>query len=284
MKPAIVADSLACLPKEIVEKYNIEVVPANLLFGGKIYKDGLNLTAEQAYSFIEKSPETFSTSAPSPGDFLITLRKLINNGRKEILYIGLSSKLSATWNSARIAKEQIKSDFPEVKIEVIDSTFAGPGEAILISRAIQEIERGKSLSEIANLVDSLKRKVEVLLVLETIRYLYRSGRFPESATKIASLLPVKPILKFSEGKLALFGISNSKESCLEKILNFLKADWDQKTSEIWLTHADCENEVKSFKEKILKIYPSTKIFVTEFSPIIGYVTGRGTLGIGFFGK
>jgi len=284
MKIALVADSLACLPNEIVEKYGIKVVPANLLFEGKIYKDGINLTANRDYSFIEKNPETFSTSAPSPGDFLVAYRGLIDNDAKEILYIGLTSKLSATWNSARMAKEQIKSESPEVKIEVIDSTFAGPGEAILISTAIQEIEKGKNLEEIVSLVESLKKKVQVLFVLETIRYLHRSGRFPESATKIASLLPIKPVLKFSEGKLAIFGISGSKEGGTEKILNFLKTNWDQNTSEIWLTHADCEKEAQSFKEKISNIYPSAKIFITEFSPILGYVTGRGTLGVGFFVK
>ena len=148
-KIAILTDSLACITKEQKEKYEIEVVPANLRFEGKIYQDGQDLSASKAYQFLEKNPEEFASSAPSPGKFLEAYRKLSGETDK-ILCLSLSANISATWNSARIAKNLAKTELPNLKIELIDTGTVGAGQALLSLAAARAIKEGKSFEEIIN--------------------------------------------------------------------------------------------------------------------------------------
>ncbi len=284
MRIGIVVDSTAYLTQEEKSKYQVELVPINVRFEGKVYRDGVDLTPEQAYQFLEKNPEDWATSAPAPGDFLAAYKKQIEKGAEEILCLTLPQKLSATWNSARMAKELLKKEMPEVKVEVIDSGTTATGETLLVKRLVQLIEEGKRFEELIKITEDLKQKVRLFLILETLRYIYRSGRIPELASKIGSLLPLKPILGIHQGKFHFVGATISKEKSKEKILGVLKEEIDSNFLEIGLMYIDNLEEAKKLQEKIVSFLPSAKIFISEFSPIVGYAMGRGTIGIGFFAK
>lgn len=284
MKIALVTDSLAYPTREQQKIYQIEIVPVNVRFEGKVYREGVDLTPSQGYQFLEKNPEEFATSAPSPGDFLAAYQRAAQKGAKEILCLTLPQKISATLNSARMAQNLAKKELPQVRIEVIDSQTVAAGQVLLLLAAGRAIEEGKNLDEIIELVENLKKKVRVFLVLETIRHIYRSGRIPEVASKLGALLPLKPILTITEGKIHFAGAATSKEKGIEKILKILKENFDQSLPEIGLMHADCLSEGVELKEKIEKLFPSAKIFLSEFTPVMGYATGRGTLLIAFFSK
>lgn len=283
-KIAIVTDSIACPTKEQAEKYQIEIVPVNVRFEGKVYREWIDLSPRQAYQFLEKNPEDFATSAPSPGDFLTAYQKATKRGAKEILCLTLSAKLSATWNSARLAKELAKTELPQARIEVIDTNTAAAGQTLLVLAAARAAETGKSLVEIIQLIENLKKKVRAYILLETIRHLYRSGRIPEVASKMGALLPLKPILTISEGKIHFARTATSKSKGIEKLLKILKESFNENLPEIGVTHADCLSEAEELKEKIAKLFPLANIFISEFSPVMGYATGRGTLLIAFFAK
>lgn len=283
-KIAIVTDSTACFTPEQKSRYPIELVPVNIRFEGKVYREGINLTHTQAYQFLEKNPEDWATSAPSPGDFLAAFRRVAQKGAKEILCFTLPEKISATWNSARMAKELAKREMSQVKIEVIDSGTVAIGETLLGLKLGQAIEEGKSFEELIGMTEDLKKKIRVFLLLETIRYVHRSGRIPEVASKIGALLPLKPILSAFGGKVHFEGATTSKEKSKKKVLQILKESFDPNFPEIGLMYIDSLEEAEKFKEEISQLLPATKIFITEFSPIVGYATGRGTIGIGFFAK
>lgn len=284
MKIAIVTDSIICPTKEQKELYQFEIVPLNVQFEGKVFRDWVDLSPVQAYQFLDKNPEHWATSAPSPGDFLLAFKKAVEKGAKEILCLTLSEKLSATWNSARMAKESAKNELPGIKIEVIDTETAAGGQNLLCQFAAKEIKNGKKINEIVPLLEKLKEKVRVFMILETIRYIYRSGRIPEVASKIGAILPLKPILKISDGLIHFAGATTSKAKSKEKVLEILKQEWNETLPNICLMHADCLSEAGELKQKIQKLLPSAQIFITEFSPIMGYATGRGSLLIAFFGK
>jgi len=282
-KIALVTDSVACLTKEQIEKYKIFVVPVNLLFEGKVYKDGVDLTTEQAYQFLERKPNEFLTSAPSPEDFLRAYREATKFA-KEIICLTLSSKLSATHNSARMAKELIKTELPGLKIEILDSKTIGAGQALLILTAGRLVEEGKNFEEIIKWIKFLKEKVRISILVETIRYIYRTGRIPEIASRIGGILPFKPIFEVLDGKIHFLGITSSREKGKEKLFNILKNNFDQNLPEIGIMHARAKKEAEDLERKILSLFPSTKIFISEFSPIMGYATGPGVLGIAFYSK
>lgn len=283
-KIAIVTDSTVFFTEEEKAQYQIETVPINVMFEGRVYRDGVDLTTQQAYQFLKKNPKDWTTSAPAVGEFLAAFKKHALQGVKEIICLTLAKSISATWNNARMAKEIAKNELPELKIEVIDSGTGAVGETLIILRIGRAIEAGKNFQEIIELTENLKSKIRVYILLETIRYVYRSGRIPEVASKLGALLPLKPILSIFGGKLHFAGATTSMEKSKEKILKNLKENWNPDFPEIGLMHIDDFKEAKKIKEKISSILPSAQISISEFSPIIGYATGRGTLGIGFFTK
>jgi DegV family protein with EDD domain len=283
-KIGIVVDSTAYLNQEQILRYQIELVPINVMFEGKVYRDAIDLTPSRAYQFLEKNPKDWATSAPSVGDFLTAFKKLANQGAKEIICLTLPTAISATFNNARMAMEFAKTELPDVKIEVIDTGTATVGETLLVLAVARAIEAGKSFQEVVELAENLKSKVRVFLLLETIRYIYRSGRVPEVASKIGAILPLKPILSVHGGKLHFFSATTSMGKSEEKILKLLKDTWDENLPEIGLMYIESQQEVEKFKEEISSLLPKAQIFISEFSPVLGYAAGRGTLGIGFFAK
>ncbi len=283
-KIAIVVDSTAYFTPIEKSQYLIEVVPVNVMFEGKIYRDGINLTTDQAYQFLKKNPEDWATSAPSVGDFLTAFRKVSIQGVEAIICLTLAQSISATWNNARNAKEIAKKEMPELKIEIIDSGTAVVGERLLALRIGQMVKEGKEFGELVEMVENFKKKLRVFVLLETIRYVYRSGRIPKIASKIGAILPLKPILSVYGGKIKFKEATVSKEKGEEKIMEILKENFDENFPEIDLTYIDNLEEIKNFKKRISSLIPGVKISISQFSPIVGYATGPGTIGVGFFSK
>jgi len=280
-KIAIVTDSITCPTKEQQEKYQLEIVPLNVLFEGKVYRDWVDLSPTEAYRFLDKNPNEFTTSAPSPGDFLNAYKRAVEKGKEEIVCITLGSGLSATWKAAKMAQELAKTEIPQAKIEVIDSRTGACGETVLCIKVAKLIEEGKTFEEIVQFIENFKKRAKAYLLLETIKYIYRSGRIPEAASKFGALLPLKPILGLFDNKLKIIGAATSKEGGFRKLLKILKANFDENFPEIGLQHADSLTEAILLQKMILETIPAAKIFISEFSPIMGYACGRGTILIGF---
>jgi len=283
-KTAVVVDSTAYFTPIEKSRYLIEIVPINVIFEGKIYRDGIDLTTEQAYQFLKKNPEDWATSAPSIGDFLTAFKKVSTQGAEAIICLTLAQSISATWNNARNAKEIAKKEIPGLKIEIIDSGTAVIGERLLALRISQMIKESKEFEEIIEMTENFKKKLRVFVLLETIRYVYRSGRIPKIASEIGVILPLKPILSVHGGKIKFKEATVSKEKGEEKIIEILKENFDENFPEIDLTYIDNSEEIKNFKKKISSLIPEAKISISQFSPIVGYATGPGTIGVGFFSK
>ncbi len=284
MKIAIIADSVSCPTKEQLEKYEFEIVPINVRIEGKVYRDYIDITPTQIYRMLDKIQEGWATSAPSPGDWLASYKRAMEKGAKEIICITIFKNQSATWNSARIAAEMIKSDHPDLKIEIIDSRTAGAGENILCQIAAKEREKGKTFEEIVSLIKDLTGQVRVYLLPETIKYVYRSGRVPEIVSKIGSRLPLKIIMGVHLDKVSFEGTALSKEKGVEKILKTLRETYDKNYPDIILMHADAQKEIEELSKKVSDLLPQSQITISDFSAVTGYMTGPGTLLLGFIAK
>ena len=129
---AVITDSIACLPKELIEQYNIEIVPIRLTFNDEIYRDSVDITPSEAYEMLLKDPERFNTSPSSPGHFLEAYREASERA-KSIICITMSSKLSMGYDMARIAMEQAKTELPDVHIHVMDSRSVTSSEGFIVS-------------------------------------------------------------------------------------------------------------------------------------------------------
>ena len=184
---AIIADSIACIPKEQAEDFKIKIVPANIFFNGNVYRDLIDLSSAQAYEFIDRAPQFWKSSAASPEDYAEAYRELSKNAHN-ILVITISAKLSMFYDSARAAKEIVQKELPSTVIEILDSETAAAAEGLIALAAARAAEEGKAFEEVTTTARKVKERVRFLGLLETIRHVYRTGRIPKLASQIGSLL------------------------------------------------------------------------------------------------
>ena len=207
-KVAIVTDSLACLTKEHVEQYGITIAPINFYAGGKVWRDWVDITPDEAYELFLQDPDSFKTSAVSPGDCLEAYRQASKRANN-ILFVTVSTKLSAVYDAARGAKEQIKDELPQVSIEVLDSETVTAAEGLVALAAARAAAEGKNLAEVVKAAKEIMGKVTFLALLDTIRHIYRSGRIPKIASLAGSMLNIRPVLTVSSGLVHFAGAVRS---------------------------------------------------------------------------
>jgi len=280
-KVAIIVDSIACLTKEMVQKYGISVLPLNFYYGGKIYRDWVDITPSEAYQLFLKDPESFKTSSVSPGECLEAYRE-VSKRSENILCITVSSKISAVYQAAQQAKEEIRAKLPHISITVLDSRTVAAAEGLIALAAAQAAVSSKSLIEVTKFAEVIRDKVSFYVFLNTIRHVYRSGRIPKVASQVGSILNIKPILTTASGTLHFIGVSRTKVGGVNRLLNILRDKVQQRPIHIAVTHAYAPEEAEHLKKIISSEFNCVDLWLTEFSPLMGYACGTGTIGIAFY--
>ena len=278
---AIVTDSITCLDKQLVRRNGIRIVPATFSSGGKVYRDWVDLTPTEAYEIFLQDPEGFATSAATPMDYAEAYRELGRQG-KDILCITISSKISTMYNTARVAKEQVSEELPSISIEVFDSLTTTAAEGFIAIVAATAAAQGKNLPEVVKVAEEMRDKVDFVVLLDTIRHVYRSGRIPKIAARIGSVFNIKPILTSSSGLIRFAGAVRSKERGIRRLLEILRSRVGQNPVHIAVMHAYAPGEAKRLMERISSEFNCVELWLTEFSPVMGYVCGTGTVGFAFY--
>ncbi len=280
-KVAVVTDSLACLTREVVNQYGIEIIPINFYASGKLYKDWVNITPSEAYELFLQDPESFKTSAAPPEDCLEAFRKVYRRAT-DILCITVSTKLSTVYNMAERAREQAKTELPEANIKILDSQTATASEGFVALAAARAAALGKDLTEVAGVARDMMGKVNCLFLLDTIRHVYRSGRIPKIASQIGSALNIRPVLTVSSGAVHFIGAVRNRQQGINRVLQKMRGKAGQKPLHVAIMHAYAREEAEKLKEVIAVEFNCSELWLTEFSPLMGYACGTGTLGVAFY--
>jgi DegV family protein with EDD domain len=278
---AIVTDSLCCLPREAVKQYRIRIVPANVYFDDRLYKDWVDITPSQAYELFLKDPESFKTSPASPADYLEAYRELSRQA-EGILCITISAKLSAIYNAALEAREYAQAELTQTAVEVLDSTVAVTAEGLVVLAAARAAELGQSLAEVVKAAEEMREKVDFIFLLDTVRYIYRTGRIPKIASLAGSMLNIRPLLTTSSGVVRFMGAVRSRERGIAKMLQIMRDKVRQAPVHVGVTHAYALAEAEKLKERVAAEFNCAELWISEFSPLLGYATGTGTLGLAFY--
>ena len=280
-KVTIVTDSIACLTRELTSQYDIHVLPINLYINGKVYRDGVDVSPTEVYQLFLKDPEHFNTSAPSPAVCFETFRE-ISKKTPGILCVTLSANLSATFDSARIAKEQAERELAGVKIEVLDSHTATAAQGFVALGGARAAAEGKSLEEVVAATREIMGKIAAYILLDTVRYVYRSGRIPRIAAQAGSILNIRPIFKVAE-KVNFAGVASNREQGINRLLNKMREKVGPSRVHVAIMHAYAPEAAEKLKARVAAEFDCAELWLTEFSPVMGYATGTGTLGIAFYG-
>jgi DegV family protein with EDD domain len=278
----VMTDSVACLPRDLAKELEIKVVPAaNIMFGGQNYIDGETITAEQAYEFIKKDPDSFITSAITPAYLLKAYREL-SASSDEILFITLSSALSAVFKTASAAAELFQQEFPNTTVRVVDSRAVASTQGLVVWAVARAAAAGKSLEELTALTEEVRQKTHGVMLLDTLRYVYRTGRMSKTASKVLSLLNIRPINRLSqEGTIELVDRARKRTDGIQRLLNLIGREAGTDSLHFMLTHAAAPEMAEGFIDLLSQRYHCLSLIVSDYSPVMGYGSGPGSLFVGF---
>ena len=278
----VMTDTVAGIPRELAKEHQIKLVPtANITYDGHTYLEGITINATEAYQLLRKDPDKFNTAAISPAFLLDTYREL-STKCQQILFITVSSALSAVSKSASLAAELFTQESPETTIRIVDSKMAASGQGLITLAVAKAAAQGMNLDQLVNITEKVREKTGTFILIDTLRYVYRTGRTPRLASMIGSMLGVKPLLRVSdEGELHPASASRTTESGIRRMLELVRKDAGTDALHFMVMHADVPQVAEELGERIKREFNCLSMIISEFSPVMGYGSGTGTLTVGF---
>jgi DegV family protein with EDD domain len=282
-KVAVVADSICCLPPEIVEKYDIRVVPMEIIYEGKSYRDGIDITPNEVYKIMRKKENLPTTSTAAVGDFLNAYREASQKA-ESVLCITVTSLQSKTFEAASAAREVAKEEIPGAIIEVFDSRSVAAALGFIVREAARVASEGAGLAEAIEAARKMMGKVNFLAMLDTLYYLARLGRIARAAAWVGNMLDMKPVLEHNPavGETMPVARPRTKRRAVEKMLQIMSDRTKGATVHVMVQHADELEEAKKLAAEIESKFNCAEMYITEFAPVMGVHTGPGLLAIGFY--
>ncbi|MFC2004654.1 DegV family protein [Chloroflexota bacterium] len=271
MTVKIVTDSIADLPSQITQELGITVVPLHVRFGTEVYRDGVDLTADEFYSRLVNSKIMPVTSVPSPGDFAEVYNELARD-TDEILVITLTSKLSGTYSVALQSTGLMKR---KCRIEVVDSQWAVMAQGFIVIAAARAAQAGMSFDEVLDIVHHNIPRADMRAAFDTLEYLKRGGRIGRASFFLGSRLKFNPIIGMKDGEVVGLSRPRSRAKAIDYLYDFV-ASYTH-IEELAIEYATALDEVEMLAERLSSKFPKERIFRTRASPVIGTHTGPGLL-------
>jgi DegV family protein with EDD domain len=271
MSIAIVTDSTADVPQGLAETFHIHVVPAILVIEGQSYEDGRGMTREQFYERLPDMQQLPSTGTPSAGTFEKLYRQLFDQGAEQIISIHIASRLSGICNTAQLAAQSF-----EQHVKVIDSQSLSMGIGFQVLAAAEAAAQNKSLEKILDLIESTRRRIRLIAMLNTLEYIHRSGRVGWARARIGSLLRIKPFVEVKDGQVLNLGQTRTRRKGIAHLEQFLR-DLGE-IEQLAILHTNAEADARSFLESI-HWQQTTNPEIINVTTIIG--THVGPNGLGF---
>lgn len=276
-KVKVFSDSTCDLSPDLIEKHQIGIVPLYVLFNDDSFLDGIDITTQDLYNKVEQTGSLPKTAAPSPGDFITAFKPYIDAG-EDIIYIGLSSEFSATLNNARLAT----MEFPQGRIQVVDSRNLSTGVGLLVMKAVDYAEEGLNINEIADKVTQLIPMVETEFIIDTLEYLHKGGRCSGVTRFVGAMLKIRPSIKVVDGKMVpAQKFRGTRKKALKGLLDTaLQHKGNIDLDRIFVTHSISEDS-PYLKEELLQATGAKEVIITQAGCVISSHCGPNTIGILF---
>ena len=287
MRDFVLATDSSCdLSQELADKFELCVVPLTVNIDGKIYTnylDGSDIGFKEFYDR-SRAKASIKSSCPSLEAFESAFTKILESGR-DILYLGFSSALSATTQNARITAEELAPKYPDAKIIVVDSLCASMGQGLFIKYVYDEKQKGGTIEEVAQYAEDIKLNICHWFTVNDLMHLKRGGRVSAATAIAGTALNVKPVLHVDdEGRLVNVGKARGRKASIQALMDHMKETIiNPKEQTIYISHGDCEDEVKEFAKQIKKELGVKEVVINIIGPVIGCHTGAGVIALFFFG-
>lgn len=285
-KFVITTDTTSDLPEEYIDKYNIKIQPLYFNLNNVIYGGDVQLDPHEFYSKM-RNGDMPTTMASNPETAKDIFKKLLDDGY-DIIHISFSSALSGSCSSSNLAANELKEEYPDRKIVIIDSLCASMGEGLLVYKALQLKEQGKSYEEVVGWVENNKLHLCHLFTVDDLFHLHRGGRVSKTTAIIGTMIHVKPVLHVdNEGRLTpLFNVRGRKRSLTALVENMERqmVGYEDQNDTIFISHGDCLEDAEFVANLIRERLGIHNIVMNYVCPTIGAHSGPGTVALFFMGK
>lgn len=276
-KVAIVTDSSATIPRELLQALDIHVVPLLLFMDGETYYDGVDITPDEFYQRMRLIDSLPKTSTPSVGDFVRVYARL-GDESSGIVSIHLPPNLSGTFMAAKKASELV--DGPPIL--VMNSTTVSMAQGFIVVAAARKAAAGASLEEVAECARQVARRVRIYVMLETLEYLHRGGRIGDAASMLGSLLSIKPVLYVLDNQVKPLAKPRTREKGMQLMIRNMEKEVLGRPIYAAIVQADARQEAEHFKQLVAERFDCRQLFISEFTPVMGAHSGPGILGVAFY--
>lgn len=276
-KIALVTDSTAYIPKELVSKHHITVAPQVLIWGEQTFRDGIDIQPDEFYTRLKKASVMPTTSQATIGTFKDIFTALLAEDY-EVLAILVSQKLSGTIDSAVQAREML----PGKPIEIFDSTTTAMAMGFQVLAVARAAEQGASMKECLEVAGQAAKNVGVVFAVDTLEFLHRGGRIGGASRYLATALNIKPILEVTGGRVEAVERVRTRKKSLLRLVEMVGERINGRTPVHLATlHANAMEEAKELLETANSRFNAVESVFSEVSPVVGTHAGPGTVGLAF---
>lgn len=276
-KIKIITDSSADLPKEILDRLNVSVLPLLINFGEESYLDGIEITLDKLFEKIDGGEVFPNTAQVTPIRFEEAYRQYLNDGYK-IISMHLSSNMSGTYQSACLAKNNIGSE----DIYIIDSQTVTSGLALLVYRAAKLRDEGKDIEYIINEVEERKNHIKSSLSFDSLDNLVKGGRISKTVGVVTGMLGIKLILEVKDGIMAVKDKVRGGKKAAKKIIDDIEAFGIEEGMPVLLINVDMDEVNKPIKDYLIE--NNIEFINTKVGCTVGIHSGNHATGVFFFSK
>lgn len=274
----IITDSAVDLPLEIIQEYNIHVVPLTVNIDGKEYTDGIDLSSQEFYQKMAVAKKLPKTSQPPVAAFSKIFRDLTSKG--ELLCVNISSKLSGTYQTACLAKEMSGVD-----VTVFDSWAATMGQGLQVIKAARLAEKGFSRTEIINKLTQYRNNMTILILLDTLENIVKGGRLSKFQGSLAKLLNIKVLLTGVEGAVVMLDRVHGRKKALQRVMDIV-SEKVQKAKDIpvnmfGISHCNNNKDAEFLKKQIMEQFQPCDVVINDMGSTIATYAGKGGMVISF---
>ncbi len=282
----ILTDSSADLSAEMAQELDVQVIPLSFIMKGRTYRDFPDNREMDPHLFYEalRQGEEATTAAVNVGQYTEALEPLLQAG-KDVLILAFSSGLSATYNSSRLAVEELREKYPERKLYTVDTLCASLGQGLLVWYAAKARERGGTIEEVRDWVEDRKLNLCHQFTVDDLHFLKRGGRISAATALVGSVLQVKPVLHVdNEGHLVNIGKVRGRQAALKALVDRMEATAiDSGSLTVFISHGDCLEDAQTVAGMVKKRFGVQNISINYVGPVIGAHSGPGTVALFYIG-
>jgi len=282
----IMTDSCCDLPKEYIYSNNIPFAMLPFRYNDKEYMDDLGQSVSQKQFFDDLRAGALPNTSQANSESFYNMFKIAVQLGKDIIYIGVSSGLSGTYNSANIGKAAILEEFPNAIIHIIDALTACLGQGLMVRKAVEMKNEGCDVEQIVKEIEGNIQNLNTYITVEDLNFLKRGGRISNMAATLGLVLHIKPILTVNQlGKVIPVLKVRGRKKSITKLAEILKEKIiNPETQTIAICHADCYEEAVRLKEEILEKVSVKEVLIHFIGPVVGTFSGPGALAVFFIGE